>query len=108
MKPPFALPGQTGFFNDRNEWVCTGSMMGRKDSLPTDPRLPCKLHLRRVPMSPCGCYDQGGAYWGSGTPLWCAWGENELETVSTFVRASNRAMARAAVLHVLPSARFFR
>lgn len=31
-----------------------------------------KVHLRRVPINSQG-YDPGGAYWGIGIPLWCAW-----------------------------------
>ena len=107
MKPPYSLPGQTGFFNDRNEWQCTGSMMGRRESLPSDATLPLALHVRRVPMSKCGCYDQGGAYWGSGPlPLFCAWGGNEEETVSLFLRAPSIASVRATLREKFPSVSF--
>jgi hypothetical protein len=28
-----------------------------------------KIYDKRVPMSPCGAYDKGGAYWGIGKQL---------------------------------------
>jgi hypothetical protein len=28
-----------------------------------------KIYDKRVPMSPCGAYDKGGAYWGIGKEL---------------------------------------
>lgn len=62
-----------------------------------------RLHLRHVPLSQG--YDAGGAYWGTGTPLWCAWG-GEIEI---YTRASNRSAAKAAIDAELDTpAKFFR
>lgn len=54
-----------------------------------------KLHLRRVPMSGCGAYDQGGAYWGLGDPPYVAY--NRKGTICVFVRAYCRDAAKTAV-----------
>jgi len=64
-----------------------------------------KVHLQQVPMVD-GDYDKGGAYWGGGSPLFCAWGDNEKlgEQVFTFVRASTREAAKL----LIPGARFYR
>ena len=74
MKAPYLHNGFTGFINNNNEKVITGSMMGREDNIPNDYTTVKKLYLEKVPMSDCGCYDAGGAYWGlGGNPLFCAW-----------------------------------
>lgn len=52
-----------------------------------------KVHLQKVPFVD-GCYDPGGAYWGGGTPLFCAWGESEDETVVVYLRAKDRETAK--------------
>lgn len=77
-----------------------------------------KLHLERVKLD-SGGYDKGGAYWGTGEPLFVAWddsGEFQL-----FVRAVPegtpwgypnsavyRERAKRAVRKLLPDARFYR
>lgn len=96
MKPPFLSNGSTYCFGADGERICTGSQMGRRDAIPPDRKTVSKLHLVRVPMSPCGAYDKGGAYWGIGSaPLWCAYGESETEQAHCFTRASNRTNAKA-------------
>jgi hypothetical protein len=40
-----------------------------------------------------GAYDDGGAYWGSGEPLYCLRGEGPDEQVQRFVRAKSRIHA---------------
>jgi hypothetical protein len=47
-------------------------------------------------------YDPGGAYWGMGTQLWCAW-DTELDLVAYF-----RAKSREEAKRELPNARFYR
>lgn len=70
------------------------------------PDYPRKFWLRRVALN-AGGYDNGGAYWGHGAPLYYA------ETVSTegeaigFIRAADRAAAKLDVLSRFPNARFF-
>lgn len=99
--------GSTGFYNDKNEYVCTGSMMGRRDEMhPGDDSIE-PLRLQRVP-SVGGDYDRGGAYWGSASNLWCAWGESEEEQVHCFVRASSREEAKREILSKYPQVKFIR
>lgn len=125
--PAPALPplrdGSTYFTNEHGEKVCTGSQMGRRDSLPETREaraLPCKLRLVRLTWHD-GDYDAGGAYWGStrapgkgrrlGAPLdfiFRAAGDVGEERAEIFIRAANREQARAAVLAKLPGARFYR
>jgi hypothetical protein len=74
-----------------------GAPMGRHSDPPT--QLVGKAHLRQVRFYDY-CYDKGGAYWGMGTPLYCAWNE---ETVC-YTRARNRTEAKAQ----FPNAKFYR
>jgi hypothetical protein len=74
-----------------------GSWMGRKSDL--DPNTEAKLHLQRVPLN--GDYDPGGAYWGSGQPLYCAWDD---DGNVRYLRADSREDAKAQ----FPKARWFR
>ena len=125
--PAPALPplrdGSTYFTNEHGEKVCTGSIMGRRDSLP-DTRearaLPCKLRLVRLQWVD-GDYDTGGAYWGCtrarsytrrlGAPLdfiFRAVGDVGEERAEIFARATSRSEARAEILAKLPAARFYR
>lgn len=54
-----------------------------------------KVHLRRVPLID-DCYDQGGAYWGMPSNLWCAWSEEtDSEYVVTYFRADSRKDAKS-------------
>ena len=74
---------------------CTyGAPMGRYcDPIDSHARL---VRVHRVKMSSCGAYDEGGAYWGSGTALYRAVWEHESGVIcESFVRASNRAEAIA-------------
>ena len=108
MKPPYTQNGLKYFTNEHGEKVCTGAQMGRSSVIPPD-YAGERLHLRRGPLSDGACYDPGGAYWGSGTPLYCAYGETETEQVEIYVRAFTRSTAKEAVkcsLSVPP--RFYR
>ena len=69
-----------------------GAPMGRsEDRIPAD--LPARsVRLYRVKLNRGG-YDDGGAYWGTGQPLYCAeWTIGE-EDGRRFVRADNRFYA---------------
>ena len=57
-----------------------------------------KVQLRQVKMYD-GDYDKGGAYWGGGTPLFCAWDE---EGNAHYFRASSLAEAKKTVDAALP------
>lgn len=64
-----------------------------------------KLHLVRLPFVD-GCYDRGGAYWGAPADVW-AYGTDDGETLS-YLRAKNRAEAKAIVCERVADARFYR
>lgn len=112
IKPPYLSNGATYCTNGAGGRVCNGSMMGRNNARPADFHTVRKLRLVRVPMSPCGAYDKGGAYWGcSGrgvAPLWCAWGESDTEQAHCFTRAFTRGTAKLNVLCEFPNAKFYR
>jgi len=112
MKKPFEYNGATYCQGADGQRICTGSQMGRRNARPADFHTVKKLHLVRVPMSPCGAYDKGGAYWGcsggSVAPLWCAWGESETEQAHCFTRAFTRGAAKLNVLCEFPNAKFYK
>lgn len=94
--------GTTGFYNDRNQWVCTGSAMGRRDTLPASTHP--KLRMQRLPFMD-HCYDRGGAYWGGPANVWCAW---DHAGTQLFRRADSRAEAKARIKAEFPTATFYR
>lgn len=106
---PWLANGSTGFTNEHGQRVCTGSQMGRRDTMhPGNETEP--LRLQRVPFVD-GCYDRGGAYWGAPANLWCAWGDeigDDGDAVHVFVRANSRAQAKASIVAKFPDAKFIR
>lgn len=61
-----------------------GAQMGRRsDSLAL---FTGRVRLARVPIDNGG-YDPGGAYWGTGLPLYCAWDDEGNEA---YTRATSR------------------
>ena len=64
-----------------------GAPMGRRESVGDLKKCRC-FRLRFVD----GCYDEGGAYWGSPANVYCA----ENEDTRIFCRAGNRNAAKAA------------
>lgn len=90
------------------ERICTGAAMGRRNAVPPDVSTVRKLHLRRVPLSDGGCYDKGGAYWGQGAPLWCAFGESDTEQAVIYFRAATRDAAKITARQTFPNAKFYR
>lgn len=79
--------------------------MGRRSNYPENHNAPIKLRLVRLRMVDL-CYDQGGAYWGMGTPLY--WAHGESEDADIFLRAQNRESAKELIREKLPNARFYR
>ncbi len=74
-----------------------GAPMGRAEQREGVPE---RLHLQHVRFVD-GAYDTGGAYWGGGTPLWCAFSPVDTQNewlIRVFVRAPNREAAKVAVL----------
>jgi len=66
-----------------------------------------KMHLVRANLD-SGGYDEGGAYWGIGEPLYWAYGDGEREMQETFVRGSTREKAKENVRKDFPNATFYR
>lgn len=77
-----------------------GAPMGRRDKILGDP---VQLHLQRVPLINGG-YDQGGAYWGGGKPLYCAWNAY----FCVFRRAHDRAHAKVLITQEFCDVSFLR
>jgi hypothetical protein len=85
---------QTEPFNER-VGSRYGAPMGRASRTPWDGDEGVKLRLAQVPLN-SGGYDAGGAYWGHGTPLYCAWDAAPGGRFLAYVRASSRAAAARA------------
>ena len=97
-----------GFDKDGNR-ICTGAMMGRGNTLPDNPNIPCKLRMVKSDWVD-GDYDQGGCYWGNthdGISIYWAFGDCGEVRTEVFVRARNRQEAKEAVREHLPLATFF-
>lgn len=75
-----------------------GASMGRPTIVPVNPEEKCRVF--RVELSQG--YDNGGAYWGFGTPLYCLW-SNETQA---FVRAEDRQTAKAYFRKNFPQCKF--
>jgi hypothetical protein len=79
-----------------------GADLGRSSSHPgLEPTGP--LTVRRIPIDAQG-YDSGGAYWGTGNPLYCLTGESDEETIESFYRAADDADAIAHAGKLYPGA----
>ena len=81
-----------------------GAPLGRPDAggIPDEPR---KLYLARVYLDSQG-YDDGGAYWGIGAPLYAAFDDNQ--DFRRYFRARNREAAKTAIRAEYPEALFYR
>lgn len=79
--------GIRGFFTREGAWVPTGSAMG-SGSTPANPDLAAVLRVRRIRIN-SGGYDDGGSYWGLGSPLWQCRGED----VDAYTRAGDKPAA---------------
>ena len=88
-----------------------GAQMGRQSTM-IEYEQTIKFHLYLMPMSPCGCYDNGGAYWGAGDEkigwMWHAYGEGERFRNEMFIRATSREDAKEQVRGIFNKARFYR
>lgn len=83
-----------------------GAPMGRTGNV-SEPDATVTFNLKRVTINSQG-YDEGGAYWGTGEPLYWAFGEGTEEVQEMFTRAQNRTEAKRKVLLVFPNARWKR
>jgi hypothetical protein len=93
--------------NATSSW---GASMGRSDFI-KEPDEPIKFRLYRMPMMD-GCYDTGGAYWGSGNYkigwMYHAYGDGPKFKNELFIRAKSREEAKAEVRHYFKQAKFYR
>ena len=70
-----------------------GAPFGRADTGAEQALWRCRpLYLRRVLLDRGG-YDPGGAYWGLGDPIWCAFSFAHINVA--YIRAPSRNAAKA-------------
>ena len=98
------LAEDAGWMGDRTR----GAGLGRSTHS-GDVHTPWRFYLQRVRLNRGG-YDDGGAYWGAGAPLYryAATETRNRECPEGFLRAADRAAAKAQILALYPAARFFR
>lgn len=78
-----------------------GASMGRRQQVEGNPET---LYLQKIRLVDHD-YDTGGAYWGQGIPLWCAFSPDDTLNavpIRIFVRSSSRDGAKTKVLSQLP------
>ena len=85
-----------------------GAPLGRLYRLPADTDEPVKLKLVKLKMVGDGAYDQGGAYWGCGDPIYMAKGEASDVVVELYVRVKDREEAKLKIRDRLSNATFYR
>jgi len=83
-----------------------GSSMGRSSFI-TEPMLDAKFHLELVPLN-SGGYDSGGAYWGTGMPLYVSYAMGTEEEQRVFIRSWTRSGAKSKVYQYFRNARFYK
>lgn len=110
MKEPKLSSGTRGFYDGNNNFVPTGSMMGRSDKFPGDDASGADwppLHVRKMKMVDYA-YDNGGAYWGGGDPRigWMYIAYDKKNTINLFTRAIDRRTAIINFLIAHPKAKF--
>ncbi len=76
---------------ERKGYSQYGASMGRRSS----GDLCGKIRMQRVVLDRGG-YDKGGAYWGTGTPLWYAEDEDGNQE---YLRASTREEAKTKLIN---------
>jgi hypothetical protein len=106
MKPK--LPNGMHYgYTDKGEKICRGAIMGRPSRLPENPNEPIKLQMIKLRID-SGGYDQGGAYWGLGEPVyWAGQGLGPDAPIQIFVRGKTREDAKTKVRNLVPGASFF-
>ena len=85
-----ALPHNKGYSN-------RGANMGRMSQTEGTPE---RLHLQKMRFVD-GDYDTGGAYWGGGVKMWCAFSPQNTQNefpIQVFVRAKCRGEAKIKVV----------
>lgn len=79
-----------------------GAPMGRRSDINNLAQTGKPVHLQRVPFVD-GDYDPGGAYWGGGTPLYCAWDDEGV----AYIRAKDREDAKRQLREYHENIRFY-
>lgn len=80
-----------------------GAPMGRPTLTETSGAIPGKCRLFRVRLN-SGGYDDGGAYWGFSSPLYCCDGDG----FTDYCRADDRDHAKDIMAHRHPGITFYR
>lgn len=84
-----------------------GAPMGRATYTPDGPagqfRDRCRLFRVRLDS---GGYDDGGHYWGTGSPLYCC--ESSDGTLRVFIRHPSRDAVKRTILAGFPAVTFYR
>lgn len=83
-----------------------GASMGRANLI-TEPDAPVKFRMVKLRFVDYD-YDEGGAYWGMGNPIYHAWGDAEMGEQEMFVRAATRTEAKAQIVAEFRNCRFYR
>lgn len=115
---PYIKPEKVDFKDVITDVNCRyGAPMGRTNIRnPNLIEISTHWYLRHVPLVYDGAYDQGGAYWGCGTPLYVAYthvhevhGEDEYNDyyAEIYIRADDREEAKKLLLEDYPHAKFF-
>jgi hypothetical protein len=81
-----------------------GANLGRQNNI-LEPQKPIRFHLCREYLDSQG-YDEGGAYWGHGDPLYYAY--TEFCDNDMLVRAPSRDAAKFHVIQKFPLATFYK
>lgn len=98
----FKLPKDRGYMGDPRRGASLGRPC-RNEFMATPGAAP--FRLVRIYLD-AGGYDNGGAYWGHGEPLY--YYEGPLTDLNGFVRGHTREAAKAEVRRMQPHAQFFR
>ena len=95
-RPPYTKNPETG------EWF--GWRMEEDPAYAALCKQPRRFYLQKARLD-SGGYDQGGAYWGLGEPVYIA--QDEDDTIQRTYRATSRAHAKQQLRAEFPHARFF-
>ena len=88
-------------------YSAAGSSMGRGSDWPERDAEPRRVKVWKIRINSQG-YDDGGAYWGIGSPLYCCEFEDDEFVRTQYVRARHRDAAKEIVRQTIPNARFYR
>lgn len=104
MNKPILPNGIHYLYGVNGEKICLGSMTGRANHYPAwEESDSLKLRMVKLRIN-SGGYDEGGAYFGQGNPIYWTFDDND---TSIFFRAKNRLDAKRIIRQTLPNAKFY-